>query len=210
MKNFDNSFLNEKIKLIAGTDEAGRGPLAGPVVAAAVIFSPEVYIEGVNDSKKLTHVERETLYPLIIKNAMAFGVSIVSNSRIDKINILHASLLAMKRAVNKLEVQPDLILIDGNKTFKHKIPAVAIVKGDSQSFAVAAASIIAKVRRDRIMIRLAKKYPHYNWAKNKGYPTNEHINSIKVYGATEYHRKSFLSGILIDKVEAEVESETIT
>lgn len=210
MKNFDNSFLNEKIKLIAGTDEAGRGPLAGPVVAAAVIFSPKVYIEGVNDSKKLTHLEREALYPLIIKNAMAFRVSVVSNSRIDKINILQASLLAMKRAVNKLEVQPDLVLIDGNKTFKHEIPAVSIVKGDSKSFAIAAASIIAKVTRDRIMIRLAKKYPQYNWAKNKGYPTNEHISAIKVYGATEYHRKSFLSGILIDKVGAEVESETVT
>ena len=117
MKNFDNSFLTDRIKLIAGTDEAGRGPLAGPVVAAAVIFSPDTFIENVNDSKKLTEKEREELYPIIIEKSLSYGISIISNVKIDKINILQASLLAMKRSVNKLQVKPDLILIDGNKTF---------------------------------------------------------------------------------------------
>ena len=117
MKNFDNSFLTDRIKLVAGTDEAGRGPLAGPVVAAAVIFSPDTYIENVNDSKKLSENEREELYPIIIKKSLSYGISIVSSTKIDKINILQASLLAMKRSVNKLHVKPDLILIDGNKSF---------------------------------------------------------------------------------------------
>ena len=115
MKNFDNSFLSDKVKLIAGTDEAGRGPLAGPVVAAAVVFSPDTFIENVNDSKKLTEKEREKLFPIIIEKSLSYGVSIISNVKIDKINILQASLLAMKNAVNKLQVKPDLILIDGNK-----------------------------------------------------------------------------------------------
>ena len=207
MKNFDNSFLNDKIKLVAGTDEAGRGPLAGPVVAAAVIFSPETFIENVNDSKKLSEKEREKLFPIIIEKSLSYGVSIISNIKIDKINILQASLLAMRRSVNKLYVKPDLILIDGNKTFAHKIPAIAIVKGDSKSFAIAAASIIAKVTRDRIMKRLCGKYPEYLWSKNKGYPTQEHIKVIKAFGATPIHRKSFLHNILNENFEIDFKSE---
>ncbi len=201
MKNFDNSFLNHKIKLIAGTDEAGRGPLAGPVVAAAVIFSPETFIENVNDSKKLSVKEREILFPIIIEKSLSYGVSIISNTKIDKINILQASLLAMKNAVNKLQVKPDLILVDGNKTFAHKIPTIAVVKGDSKSFAIAAASIIAKVTRDKIMKRLSHQYPQYLWSKNKGYPTKEHINAIKLFGPTSLHRKSFLHNVLSENFE---------
>ena len=163
MKNFDNSFLNDNIKLIAGTDEAGRGPLAGPVVAASVIFSPDVYIEGVNDSKQLSAMKREILFEEIIKNSLAFGVSVVSHEKIDEINILNASLLAMLNSVKKLKVKPDLILVDGNKSFCYDVEIKTIVKGDSESFCIAAASILAKVTRDRIMKRLSHRFPEYNW-----------------------------------------------
>ena len=207
MKNFDNSFLSDRVKLIAGTDEAGRGPLAGPVVAAAVVFSPDIFIENVNDSKKLTEKERDKLFPIIIEKSLSYGVSIISNVKIDKINILQASLLAMKNAVNKLQVKPDLILIDGNKSFAHKIPRIAVVRGDSKSFAIAAASIIAKVTRDRLMKRLCGKYPEYLWSKNKGYPTQEHINAIKLFGATSVHRKSFLHNILCENIEIDSKLE---
>jgi len=197
MKDFDNSYLTESIKLIAGVDEAGRGPLAGPVVSASVIFSPGVYIEGVNDSKKLSEKEREELLPQILSKAVSYSVAAISHGKIDEINILQASLLSMKVAVSRLKIQPQLILIDGNKTFKYSVPSIAIVKGDSKSFLIAAASIIAKVTRDRIMKRLDKHFPDYNWRKNKGYPTKEHIEAVKTYGATPLHRKTFLKNILV-------------
>jgi ribonuclease HII len=195
-KNFDLGFLNYPQKLIAGVDEAGRGPLAGPVVAAAVVFHPEFFIEAVDDSKKLTEKQRRQLYPLIVKNSLSYAVSVISNSRIDKINILQASLLAMKRSIHKLKVIPDVILIDGNKSFESEIPVFPIVGGDSKSFSIAAASIIAKVTRDRIMKRLSIKHPEYSWDKNKGYPTQEHISAIKSYGPTILHRRTFLGNIL--------------
>jgi ribonuclease HII len=201
MKNFDNSFLTDKIRSIAGVDEVGRGPLAGPVVSAAVIFDEHVYIDGVNDSKKLTEKEREFLFPLIIENAASYAVAAVSHGQIDRINILQASLRAMSMAVNRLKINPDLILIDGNKTFKSSIPAIAIVKGDSKSFSIAAASIIAKVVRDRMMKRLSEYYPQYLWAKNKGYPTKDHIQAIKMYGICPLHRKTFLKKILCENVQ---------
>ena len=196
MKNFDNSFLKRKIQLIAGADEVGRGPLAGPVVAASVIFSPDVYIEGINDSKQLSEKEREELAPIIVNKSLACSVSAVSHVQIDKINILQASLLAMSMSVSRLKVKPHLILVDGNKTFNCGIPAIPIVKGDSQSFAIAAASILAKVARDKLMTRMCPRFPQYLWSKNKGYATREHIKAIKTFGPSLFHRKTFLHKIL--------------
>jgi len=202
MKIFDNSFLNYNIKLIAGTDEAGRGPLAGPVVAASVIFSPDVYIDGVNDSKQLSAKKREMLFEEILKNSLANGIAVVSHIKIDKINILNASLLAMLNSVKKLKVKPDLVLVDGNKSFHYDVGVKTVVKGDSKSFCIAAASILAKVTRDRIMKRLSHRFPEYHWEKNKGYPTKQHIETIKLIGASPLHRKTFLNNIIMDKSEA--------
>jgi ribonuclease HII len=204
MKNFDNSFLTDKIRLIAGVDEVGRGPLAGPVISAAVIFESNVFIEGVNDSKKLTVKEREQLFPLIIKNSVSYSVAAVSHGQIDRINILQASLRAMSMAVKRLGINPDLILVDGNKTFNYYVPAIPIIQGDSKSFCIAAASIIAKVVRDGIMTRLNEYYPDYLWSKNKGYATKEHIRAIKTYGVCPLHRKSFLTKILSSETECDL------
>jgi ribonuclease HII len=203
MKDFDNSFLKGKIKLIAGADEVGRGPLAGPVVAASVVFSPDVYIEGVNDSKQLTEEEREELAPLIIEKSLACCVSAVTHTQIDRINILQASLLAMSMSVSRLKVKPNLILVDGNKTFNYGIPSVPIIKGDAQSFSIAAASILAKVARDHIMKRMCPRFPQYLWSKNKGYATQEHIEAIKTFGPSIFHRKTFLHKILNNEPEFE-------
>ena len=204
MKNFDNSFLNEKIKLIAGVDEAGRGPLAGPVVSSAVIFDENTFIDGVNDSKKLTEKERDELFPVIINKSLAYSVSVISHGKIDLINILQASLLSMKVSVYRLNIKPHLILIDGNKVFNSVIPSIPIVQGDAKSFSIAAASIIAKVTRDRIMKRLDRYYPQYLWVKNKGYATQEHINAIKLYGSSPLHRKTFLTKILAEEQQQQL------
>ena len=209
MKKFDNSFLNDNIKLIAGTDEAGRGPLAGPVVAASVIFSPDIYIDDVNDSKQLSAKKREILFEEIITNSLAWGVSVVSHRKIDEINILNASLLAMLNSVKKLKVKPDLILIDGNKSFHYDVQLQTVVKGDSKSFCIAAASILAKVTRDIIMKRLSHRFPEYYWEKNKGYPTRQHIETIKLIGASPLHRKTFLRNILTDNGEAGLKLQTV-
>lgn len=196
MKEFDNCFLTDKIKLIAGVDEVGRGPLAGPVVSAAVIFNEQIVINGINDSKKLTVKQREYLFPLILKNAAAFAFASVSNGEIDRVNILQASLKSMYIAVKRLNIHPDLVLVDGNKTFEYSVPVIPVVKGDSKSFSIAAASIIAKVVRDRLMQRLNEYFPQYLWSKNKGYPTRDHIQAIKLYGVCRLHRKTFLNKIL--------------
>lgn len=196
MKKFDDSFRTKEIQLIAGVDEAGRGPLAGPVVAAAVIFHPTTFIAGVNDSKKLSHLQREKLFTLITEKALSYAYEAIPHTTIEEINILQASLLAMKRSVEKLSATPHLILIDGNKTFATAIPKKAIVKGDAKSFSIAAASIVAKVVRDEIMVKLSAEFPEYKWEKNKGYATAEHIAAIKKYGITPYHRKTFLRNIL--------------
>jgi len=196
LKKFDKTFLSDSVKVIAGVDEAGRGPLAGPVVAAVAIFDNKTIIPKINDSKKLSAKVREELYDEIIKQAVSYGVGIVHQKEIDKINILQATLKAMQLAVAKLKVTPDLILIDGNKSFDSKIPTKTIVKGDSKSYSIAAASILAKVTRDRIMITESKKHPEYLWHKNKGYGTREHIKAIKEFGITKLHRKSFLNRIL--------------
>ncbi|UCH64363.1 MAG: ribonuclease HII [Ignavibacterium sp.] len=208
MKNFDNSFLSKKIKLVAGIDEAGRGPLAGPVVAASVIFSPSVSIPGVNDSKLLTEHKRENLFEEIINKALAYNVSVVTHKRIDKINILNATLLAMGNSAKKLSVQPDLILVDGNRAFKYHILVIPVVKGDSKSFSIAAASILAKVTRDRIMKKYSKSYPDYFWEKNKGYPTRQHIDVIKLIGPSPLHRKTFLGKILNVAIQPETNLQT--
>ncbi len=196
MKKFDNALLNRRTKLIAGIDEAGRGPIAGPVVAAAVIFDKKVSIKGVNDSKKLSAKTREELFYKIIESAVSFGVGIIDHEEIDRINILQATLKAMKTASEKLSPKPDLILIDGNKSFHSEIPTKTIIKGDSKSFAIAAASIIAKVTRDKLMNEAAKYFPGYSWETNKGYATKAHVAAVKQLGVTVFHRKTFLGKIL--------------
>ena len=167
--------------VVAGTDEAGRGPLAGPVVAAAVIL-PKEPIEGINDSKKLSEKKREALYDVIMARAVSVGVGYADEREIDEINILNAAMRAMARAVDDLNVRPDFVLIDGNTSRFMEIPHRCIVKGDQKSASVAAASIIAKVTRDRLMAEYAKKYPEYGFEKHKGYPTREHTELIKKYG----------------------------
>ena len=192
---FDLKYYEKGISLLAGVDEAGRGPLAGPVVAAAVIFEKGKYIEGIKDSKKLTEKKREELYEQILSEALAVEVAVIDVDEIERLNILNAALKAMKTAVEKLNPKPEFILIDGNKKFTTNIPAEAIVKGDAKSFVIGAASIVAKVTRDRIMRELDKRFPEYYWAKNKGYGTKQHIEAIKKYGVTEHHRKLFLRKI---------------
>ena len=179
-------------KIEAGTDEAGRGCLAGPVSAAAVIFSENYSNPDLNDSKKLSEKKRNELRKIIEKEALAFSVVHVDNHEIDKINILNASILAMHRAIKQLKIVPEFILVDGNRFSKYgNLEHKCLISGDSKFQNVAAASILAKTYRDELMAKLSKKYPQYNWNKNKGYPTKFHKNSIKLYGPSIYHRKSF-------------------
>ena len=190
---FDKSYLESGVKYLCGTDEAGRGPLAGPVVAAACILKPDAVIEGLDDSKKLTERRREALFDVIIENCLTYGIALSKPTEIDGINILNASLLAMRRAVSSLSVKPDLILVDGNKAYGFEQPAVAVVKGDAKSQSIAAASVLAKVTRDRLCAALDNVYPQYGFAKHKGYPTKEHMAAVYKYGACPEHRVSFLS-----------------
>ncbi|MGQ9644096.1 MAG: ribonuclease HII [Ignavibacterium sp.] len=195
MKNIDKKFFKDGINLLAGVDEAGRGPLAGPVVAASVILPKNFHHKEIDDSKKLSHKQREKLFEIITENAISFSFSVISQTTIDKINILNASLLAMQKSVNKLKPIPELVLIDGNKIFNSRLQLIPVVKGDSLSQSIAAASIIAKVIRDRMMNRLAEKYSYYGWEHNKGYPTRKHIEALLKFGPTPVHRKSFLRKI---------------
>ena len=176
---------------VAGVDEAGRGPLAGPVVASAVIFSQDWHHPEIKDSKKLTEKKREELYHIIRKNASAWSWALVEPDEIDRINILQASLMAMRRAVESLNIKPDYIIVDGPHSFPTHIPQTPIKKGDTKSLAIAAASIMAKVVRDSIMQRHHVLYPQYNFAGNKGYGTREHLRALTVYGYCPIHRKSF-------------------
>ena len=181
-----------KFDLEAGTDEAGRGCLAGPVTAAAVILPMDFTNDTLNDSKVLTELKRNNLRPLIEKNATSFGVAQVFPEEIDKINILNASFLAMHRALDKLTLQPEFIIVDGNRFNPYQnIPHACIVKGDGKYLSIAAASILAKTFRDAYMEKIHLEYPMYNWIKNKGYPTKEHREAIRKYGITKYHRKTF-------------------
>ncbi|MAT58618.1 MAG: ribonuclease HII [Ignavibacteriae bacterium] len=201
LKKFDLDYIKDSSKLLAGVDEAGRGPLAGPVVAAAVVFKNSIDIPLVDDSKKIKESDREILYERIINESISFGIGIVDNNDIDEINILQASLKAMKIAVYNLDVEPDIILIDGNKSFVMNKEIHTVVKGDSKSFSIAAASIIAKVERDRIMKNLSLQYPEYKWEKNKGYPTKEHFELVRKYGITPFHRKTFLKKFLSEEIQ---------
>lgn len=176
---------------IAGVDEAGRGPLAGPVIAAAVILNPEMPILGLADSKQLSEKEREILFAIIQEKALAFSIGRAEADEIDSINILQASLLAMKRAVEGLTIQPTLALIDGNKSPKLSCETKAIVRGDQLEPAISAASILAKVTRDREMVMLHEIYPAYNFAKHKGYPTKEHMIALAKHGPCAIHRRSY-------------------
>ena len=178
--------------LECGTDEAGRGCLAGSVCAAAVILPEDFSHPLLNDSKQLSDAQRRKLRPIIEENALAFAVAEVSNTEIDKINILEASILAMNLAVKQLKITPEFILIDGNRFHTDlDIPFKTIIKGDATFMSIAAASVLAKTYRDDTMIKLAEQYPKYNWQKNKGYPTKDHRQAIKQYGITPYHRKTF-------------------
>lgn len=204
LKEFDNKYYSNKIKYLIGVDEAGRGPLAGPVVAAAVIFERNTFIEGVNDSKQVNEKLRTILSDQIKEKAIAYAFGIVNQATIDRINILQASLKAMSKAVKALGIDAELILIDGNKSFVSPILTKTIVKGDSKSFSIAAASILAKVKRDEIMRKAALEFSNYRWEKNKGYGTREHIDAIKMYGYTSFHRKSFLKNILSSETQGEL------
>jgi ribonuclease HII len=188
---YENKIWKSGYNYIAGIDEAGRGPLAGPVVAAAVVFPVKFNIPGVDDSKKLSPVKRDMLFDKIISSCTSYGIGIKDESIIDDINILNATFLAMHEAVNKLSRKPDFLIIDGNRFKDMGIPHKTIIKGDQKSFTIAAASIIAKVTRDRIMIEYHDKYPEYNFSKHKGYGTKEHLNLIKKFGYSEIHRKTF-------------------
>ena len=187
---------NEKYALgytaVCGCDEAGRGPLCGPVVSAAVILPRDVEIEGLNDSKKLTEKKREKLFDVITEKAIAYGIAEATPEEIDEINILNASMLAMRRAVDKLEVKADFALIDGNCSRGFEIDTECVVKGDAKSASIAAASILAKVTRDRGCIELDSLYPEYGIAKHKGYPTKDHMDAVRKFGPTPIHRRSFL------------------
>ena len=178
-------------RLIAGVDEAGRGPLAGPVVAAAVVLPPDTILRGLDDSKKLSPAKREELFPKIQTQAIAYGVAVVSPEVIDKINILQAALLAMQQAVEQLQPVPDLLLIDGNQKTASSIEQWAIVKGDSKSLSIAAASVLAKVTRDHIMQDYHQLYPQYEFARHKGYGTKLHRDLIAEHGPCPIHRSTF-------------------
>lgn len=194
---FEKAAVNSGFSCICGVDEAGRGPLAGPVCAAAVILPEGAVIEGLDDSKKLTEKKRERLYDIIKQTAVAYSVAYGTLEEIETVNILEATYLAMNRAIEGLSVKPDFALIDGNRVPRGiKIPCETIVKGDSKSMSVAAASVLAKVTRDRLMLEYDKKYPEYNFKKHKGYGTKEHTELIKQYGPCEIHRLSFLKNIL--------------
>ncbi len=190
MKEFENELYESGIKYIAGIDEVGRGPLVGPVVTAAVILPRDFYDERINDSKKLTEKKRELLYDVIMENAVSVGIGISSEDVIDEINILEATKKAMIEAVNNLSVKPEYLLIDAVK-LNIDIPQISIIKGDAKSESIAAASIIAKVTRDRMMIELDKLHPEYDFKHNKGYGTKKHIEAIEKYGIIKEHRKTF-------------------
>lgn len=188
---FEREIQSQGYQIIAGTDEAGRGPIAGPVVAASVILKPGTFINGLNDSKKISAKKRESLYDEIKEKCISFSIKVIDNDEIDRINILQSSCLAMKLAVEDMDVSPDFVLVDGLKNKLIEIPQLSLVKGDSKSASIAAASILAKVYRDRIMDEYDQMYPGYGFASHKGYPTKKHIQAVEELGVLKIHRKSF-------------------
>ena len=188
----ENSLYAEGYKLICGVDEAGRGPLAGPVCAAAVILPKGLELPGLNDSKKLTDKKRRELFPVIKEQAIAYGIGLASHEEIDGINILQATYLAMERAIAQLEGKADFALIDGNRAKDFGLPTRTVVKGDSLSASIAAASVLAKVTRDDIMLEMAKVYPDYGFEVHKGYGTKAHYEALRAHGHSPIHRMSFL------------------
>lgn len=192
MWEIEDSFYADGMNVICGVDEAGRGPLAGPVCAAAVILPPHLEIPGLTDSKKLTDKKRRELYPIIKEQAIAYGIGMASEQEIDEINILQATFLAMQRALDQLNIKPDLALIDGNREKDFGISVKTVVKGDSLSMNIAAASILAKVTRDDLMVKLAEEYPQYGFEIHKGYGTKAHYAALTVYGPSPIHRMTFL------------------
>lgn len=192
MWQIEDSFYAQGCQVICGVDEAGRGPLAGPVCAAAVILPKHLEIPGLTDSKKLTDKKRRELFPLIQEQAVAYGIGLASQEEIDEINILQATFLAMERALSQLNVRPDMVLIDGNRERDFGVPVQTVIKGDSLSANIAAASILAKVTRDNLMMELAQQYPQYGFEIHKGYGTKAHYEALRQYGASPIHRRSFL------------------
>ncbi len=188
----ENEIYAEGYELICGVDEAGRGPLAGPVCAAAVILPRDIEIEGLNDSKKLTEKKRDVLFDVICDNALSYGIAFATVEEIESINILNAAMLAMNRAIEKLSPRPQLALIDGNRNSAINVPSRCVIKGDAKCADIAAASILAKVTRDRYMLKMAEKYPEYHFEKHKGYGTKLHYEALHEYGPSEIHRPSFL------------------
>ena len=192
MWEIENSHFEKGIRVVCGVDEAGRGPLAGPVCAAAVILPPNVDIPGLNDSKKLTDERRRELFPVIQEQAIAYGIGLASHEEIDQINILQATYLAMERALAQLSIKPELALIDGNRAKDFGIPVQTVVKGDSLSASIAAASILAKVTRDDLMMAAAEEYPQYQFDVHKGYGTKAHYEALTAHGPSPIHRMTFL------------------
>ncbi|MBQ9761629.1 MAG: ribonuclease HII [Oscillospiraceae bacterium] len=188
----EDGFFEKGIRLICGVDEAGRGPLAGPVCAAAVILPPHADIPGLNDSKKLTDKRRRELFPIIKEQAIAYGIGLASHEEIDEINILQATYLAMERALAQLQVKPELALIDGNRAKDFGITVETVVKGDSLSASIAAASVLAKVTRDDLMVAAAEQYPQYQFEIHKGYGTKAHYAALTAHGPSPIHRMTFL------------------
>lgn len=195
---YEKLAIEKGFKTVCGIDEAGRGPLAGPVYAAAVILPIDLEIDGLNDSKKLTEKKREALFDVICEKAISYSIGIATEKEIDEINILNATFLAMRRAVDGLSVKPDYALIDGNQHPGLSIQDETVIKGDGKSMSIAAASILAKVSRDRFMLNIAEKYPEYCFEKHKGYGTKLHYEMIEKYGVSPVHRRSFLKKILGD------------
>lgn len=192
MWEIEERYYSQGTQLVCGVDEAGRGPLAGPVCAAAVILPAHISIPGLNDSKKLTDKKRRELFPIIKENAIAYAIAIADEKEIDKINILQATFLAMERAINQLEVKPQIALIDGNRAKDFGLPVETIVHGDSLSASIAAASVLAKVTRDDIMLQMAEMYPAYGFDVHKGYGTKAHYDALREFGPCPIHRMTFL------------------